>query len=169
MPERSSKRKARRDSLTSSIGELESSSLRTVNIPSISDRDFAEISEKIEKSIGRRVKDTEAGQREILKRIENLSSKIDSLSGQASNVIDPDANENCPESLIPTSRPIEVNKLTRGECQHTRYSISFLEHKSETFSNSWNKTSNNFSELNRYFTMNWNPVDLSMFLLCQND
>ena len=61
MPERSSRRKARRDSLTSSIGEPESSSLRTENIPSISDRDSAEISEKIEKSIGRRVKDTEAG------------------------------------------------------------------------------------------------------------
>ena len=62
MPERSSQRKARRDSLTSSIGEPESSSLRTENIPS-------EISEKIGKSIGRRVKETEAGQREILKMI----------------------------------------------------------------------------------------------------
>ena len=67
MPERSSKRKARRDSLTSSIGEPEFSTLRTENISSISDRDFAEISEKIVKSIGRRVKDTEAGQREIQK------------------------------------------------------------------------------------------------------
>ena len=82
------------------------------------DRDFAEISEKIEKSIGRRVKDTEAGQREILTMIENLSSKIDSLSGQASNAIDLDVNENHPESLIPTSKPIEVNELTRGAVQH---------------------------------------------------
>ena len=114
MPERSSKRKARRDSLTSSIGESESSSLRTKNIPIVSDIDFAEISEKIEKSIGRRVKDLEAGQGEILKMIENLSSKIDSLSVQTTNVIDLDANENRPESLVPTSRPIEVNELTRG-------------------------------------------------------
>ena len=118
MPERSSKSKARRDSLTSSLGEPESSSLRTENIPSISDRDFAEISEKIEKSIGRRVKDTEVGQRELLKMIENLSSKIDSLSAQASCAVDLDANKNGPESLIPTSRPIEVNELTRGEGQH---------------------------------------------------
>ena len=118
MPERSSKRKARRDSLTSSIGEPESSSLITGNIPSISDRDFAEISEKIEKSICRRVKDTEAGQREILKMIENLSSKINSLSGQTPSATDLDANENHPESLIPTSRSIEVNELTRGEGRH---------------------------------------------------
>ena len=103
MSERSSKRKARRDSLTSSLGEPESSSLRTENIPSISDRDFAEISEKIEKSIARRVKDTEAGQIEILKMIENLSTKIDSLSGRTSSTVDINANENRPESLIPTS------------------------------------------------------------------
>ena len=118
MPERFSKRKARRDSLTSSLSDPESSSSRTENIPSISTRDFAKISEKIEKPIGRRVKDTEAGQREILKMVENLSSKIDSLSGQTSSSIDLDANRNHPESLIPTSRPIEVNALTRGEGQH---------------------------------------------------
>ena len=119
MPERSSKRKARRDSLTSSIGEPEPSSLRTENIPNISDRDFTETSEKIEKSICRRVvKDTEAGQREILIMIENLSSKIDSLSGQTSSAADLDADENRPERLIPNSRPIEVNELTRGEGQH---------------------------------------------------
>ena len=81
MPERSSKRKARRDSVSSSQGEPEAASQRTENVPSISDRDFSEISEKIEKSVGRRMKDAETGQREILKMIENLSSKIDSLSG----------------------------------------------------------------------------------------
>ena len=69
MPERSSKRKARRDSLTSSLGEREVLSLRTENILCISDRDFFEISEKVENSIGRRIKDTETGQREILKII----------------------------------------------------------------------------------------------------
>ena len=115
MPERSSKRKARRDFLTSSLGEPETSSLTTENIPSISDGDFSEISEKIEKSIGRRIKDTETGQREILEMIENLSSKIDSLSGQTSSTVDLDANENCPESLIPTSRSIELNELIRRE------------------------------------------------------
>ena len=104
--------------MTSLIGGPEPSTLRTENIPSISDRDFAEISEKIEKSIGGRVQNTEAGQREILKMIENLYSKKDSLSGQASSAIDLDVNENHPESLIPTSKPIEVNELTRKEGQH---------------------------------------------------
>ena len=119
MPERSSKRKARRDSLTSSLGEPEASSQRTENIPSISDRDFSEISEEIERSISGRRKDTETGQRDILEMIENLSSKIDSLPGQTSSTVDLDANENRPESLIPTSRPIEVNELIRGEGQHS--------------------------------------------------
>ena len=96
MPERSSQSKARRDSLTSSLGEPEASSLRTENIPGISDRDFSEISEKIKKSIGRRIRDTETGQRGILKMIENLSSKIDSLSGQTSSTVDLDANKNRP-------------------------------------------------------------------------
>ena len=119
MPERSSEKKVRREFLTSSLGEPEASSLRTENIPSISDRDFSKISERSEKSISRRIKDTEIGQRESLKMIENLSSKIDSLSGQTSSTVDLDANENRPESLIPTSRPIEVNELIRGEVQHS--------------------------------------------------
>ena len=101
MPERSSKRKARKDPLTSSLGEPESSTLRTENIPSIFNRDFSEISEKLEKSIGRRIKDTETGKRGFLKMIENLSSKIDSLSVKTSSTVDLDANENCPESLCP--------------------------------------------------------------------
>ena len=42
MPERSSKRKAR----TSSVEEPEAASLRTENMPSISDKDFSEIPEK---------------------------------------------------------------------------------------------------------------------------
>ena len=118
MPERSSKRKTRKGSLISSLGEPVASSLRTIIIPSISDRDFSEKPEKIEKSISRRIKDTKTGQREILRMFENLSSKTDSLSGQTSSTVDLDANENHPESLIPTSRPIEVNELIRGEDQH---------------------------------------------------
>ena len=80
MPERSSKRKARRDSPVNSLDEPESSSMRTENTPSLSDKDFTELSEKIEKSVSKRFKDTEVGQREILKMIENLTSKIDTLA-----------------------------------------------------------------------------------------
>ena len=79
MPERSSKKKARRYSVSSSIDEPETSRLRKENIPSISDKDFLELSDYIENSVCRRIKDTEVGQREILRIFENLSSKIDSL------------------------------------------------------------------------------------------
>ena len=84
MPERSPKRKGKRDSPTSSIGEPETSSLRTADLPSISGgKDFTEISqkvEKVEKSVGKRIKKTENNERDLLKMIENLSSKIDSLA-----------------------------------------------------------------------------------------
>ena len=120
MPERSSKRKARRDSVTSSLGEPEATSLRTENVPSISDRDFSELSEKIEKSVTRRIKDAEVGQREILEMIENLSSKIDSLSGQPPNcenlALDPDEIEN----QASTSRPSTLNELHPSQGQHNK-------------------------------------------------
>ena len=96
MPERLFKRRARRDSPTSSIDEPEASSMRTENVPSISDKDFSELSEKIEKSVCRMIKDTEVGHREILKLIENLSSKIDSLSGQTFDTIPLDSIRNLP-------------------------------------------------------------------------
>ena len=117
MPERSSKRKARRDSVSSSLGEPEAASQRTENVPSISDRDFSEISEKIKKSVGRRIKDAETGQREILKMIENLSSKIDSLSGHPLRSENPiDLYE--PENQASTSRPTTLNELHPSQGQH---------------------------------------------------
>ena len=89
--------------MSSSIGEPEKYSLRTENFPSISDKDFSELSEKIEKSVCRRIKDTEVGQREILKMIENLSSKIDSLSDKTplttnAEVVESDLTEPGPSS-----------------------------------------------------------------------
>ena len=46
MPVKASKRKARRDSPVSSVEEPEAARLRTENAPSISHRNFSEISEK---------------------------------------------------------------------------------------------------------------------------
>ena len=107
--------------MTSSLGEPEATSLRTENVPSISDRDFSELSEKIEKSVTRRIKDTEVGQREILKMIENLSSEIDSLSGQPPNsenlASDPDEIEN----QASTSRPFTLNELHPSQGQHSMH------------------------------------------------
>ena len=109
--------------MTSSLGEPEATSLRTENVPSISDRDFSELSEKIEKSVTRRIKDTEVGQREILKMIENLSSKIDSLSGQPANsenlASDPDEIEN----QASTSRLFTLNELHPSQGQHRSMSV----------------------------------------------
>ena len=118
MHERSSKRKARRDSLTSPLGDPEASLLRTENIPSISDRAFSEISEKTEKSICRRMKDTETGQREIPKMIENLSSKKDSSSNRTPVAANTETNEIDLVSPGSTPQLAEVYELPRDEGQH---------------------------------------------------
>ena len=79
MPERSQKRKLRSEQSTSQIDEEVASSTNDENTL-LSDRDFEDISNKIENKISKRLKDTELNQREILKLIENLSSKVDNLS-----------------------------------------------------------------------------------------
>ena len=79
MPEKSQKRKLRSDQSTSQIDVETASSINDENTV-LSERDFEDISNKIENRISKRLKDTELNQREILKLIENLSSKVDSLS-----------------------------------------------------------------------------------------
>ena len=118
MPEKSSKRKAMRDSPSSSPGEPEASSLRTENVPSTSDRDFPELSEKIEKSVCRRIKDTETGQREILKIIENLSSKIDSLTNKTPLVVNAEIVETDLTEPGPCSQWEDTYELPQCQCQH---------------------------------------------------
>ena len=75
-----------------SLDEPESSSMRTEYAPSLSDKDFTELSEKIEKSVSKRIKDAEVGEREILKMVENLTSKNDTLAERPPNNVrhDPD-------------------------------------------------------------------------------
>ena len=110
--------------MSSSIGEPETSSLRTENFPSISDEDFSELSEKIEKSVRRWIKDTEVGQREILKMIENLSSKIDSLSDKTPLT----ANTRVVESELtepgPSSQREDIYELPQGLGQHMVTGVS---------------------------------------------
>ena len=124
MPERSSKRKARRDSVSSSLGEPETSSLRTENIPSISHKDFAGLSEKLEKSISRRIKDAEVGQRKILRMIENVSSKIVSLAEKTpptsnTKTVEPDSTESGP-----SSQREDVYELPQCQGQHMVTGVS---------------------------------------------
>ena len=83
MPERSQKRKLRSDQSTSQVDEEVASSTNDENTL-LSDRDFEDISNKIENKISKRLRDTELNQREILKLIENLSSKVDNLSSTSS-------------------------------------------------------------------------------------
>ena len=122
MSEKATKRKARRDSHASSVEEPEAASLRTEYLPSISDKDFSEFSGRVEKSVCSRLKETETNQREILKMIENLSSKIESSSEKNVDHLDigwsPEP-EYQPENLASTSRIWETDGMTQDEGLHT--------------------------------------------------
>ena len=98
--------------------------MRTANIPSISDKDFAALSEKIEKSMSKRIKDTETGQREILKMIENLTSKIDSLADRTSHNASLGSNGMSPENVVPETRPIGLNEFCQDFSQHMVTGVS---------------------------------------------
>ena len=126
MPEQSSKRKARRESISSSVGEPECSSMRTENVPSNSDNDFADLSDKIEKSMSKRIKDTETGQREILKMIENLTSKIDSLADRTSYDTSSSPNGINIENAVPEPNPVELNAFHQEDSQHIKVKMLML-------------------------------------------
>ena len=108
--------------MSGSLGEPEPAIQRTENVPSISDRDFSEISEKIEKSVSKRIKDTEIGQRETLKMIENLFSKIDSLSGQPLRTESSEIDHVDTGNQASTSRSTVINELPPSEGQHIQRS-----------------------------------------------
>ena len=123
MPERSSKRKARRDSPVNSLDEPESSSMRTENAPSLSDRDFTELSEKIEKSVSERIKDTDFGEREILKMIEKLTSKIDTLAERPPNNMRHDPDDEDAGNTDNRFRTVEPSDLLPNHGQHNGNSL----------------------------------------------
>ena len=79
MPEKTQKRKLRSDQSTSQMDVEIASSTNDENVL-LSDRDFEDISSKVENRFSKRLRDTEVNQREILKLIENLSSKVDNLA-----------------------------------------------------------------------------------------
>ena len=83
MPETTQKRKLRSDQSTSQE-EIENYNHPDDKNVSLSEQDLEDISCKIEKCLSKRLRDTEFGQRDILKLIENLTSKVDSLSNPAS-------------------------------------------------------------------------------------
>ena len=79
MPEKTQKRKLRRDPPSDHHLKKTTSSIVEEN-PSLTDRDFEDITNKLENRTSKRLRDTQHSQREILRLIENLSSKVDSLS-----------------------------------------------------------------------------------------
>ena len=83
MPEKTQKRKLGSNQSTS-LEEIEDYNHPDDENVSLSEQDFEDISSKIEKRLSKRLRDTEFGQREILRLIENLTSKVDSLSNPAS-------------------------------------------------------------------------------------
>ena len=83
MPEKTQKRKLRSDQSTNQE-EIENYNHPDDESVSLSEQDFEDISSKIEKRFSKRLRDTEFGQKEILKLIENLTCKVDNFSNPAS-------------------------------------------------------------------------------------
>ena len=119
MPKRSSKRKARIDSPTSSVVEPEAASQRTEKIPSISYKHVSENFERVEKSDGKRIRETEMRQREFLKIIKNWPSKVDSLSRREPENVNSETDEISLENIASTSRTTRINQMTEDESHYT--------------------------------------------------
>ena len=69
-----------RSDQSSSLESAETASQVSDENLNLTGRDFSDISNKIENRLSKRLRDTEFGQREILRMIENLASKVDNLS-----------------------------------------------------------------------------------------
>ena len=116
MPEKSQKRKLRSDQSTSQFDIETASSINDENAV-LSERDFEDMSNKIENKISKRLRDTELNQREILKLIESLSSKVDNLSSVNSE--QGYLTTRTENSGNPTEELEEVG-LSRNESSNTR-------------------------------------------------
>ena len=79
MPQKSRERKLRSDQ-SSSQENVEISSQVSDENTCPTEQDFSDISKKIENRLPTRLRDTEFSQREFFRLIENLTSKVDSLS-----------------------------------------------------------------------------------------
>ena len=112
MPEKTQKRKLRSDKSTSQINEEIASSTNDENVL-LSDRDFEDISSKVENRLSKRLRDTEVNQREILKLIENLSSKVDNLTnvnpGQNFSTLETEIGKNPNDELEEVEPTSSVN------------------------------------------------------------
>ena len=131
MPEKSQKRKLRSDQ-SSSQENVEISSHVTDKNTALTERDFSDLTNKIENRLSRRLRDTEFGQKEILRLIENNATKVDSLSNPTSErsgsalryelhtepVDDPGTSD--------SSRNVGSNKCEDKHCRNSKHKDSFL-------------------------------------------
>ena len=78
--------------------------------------------------MNKRIKDTETGQREILKMIEMLSSKIDSLTDKTSCDLNQGLNGVNYENVRLENRPIGLNEFQQDVSQHSLLS-SFIDER----------------------------------------
>ena len=83
MPEKSQKRKLRSDQ-SSSQENVEVSSQASDENTCLTDPHFSDVSNMVGNRLSKRLRDTEFSQREILRLIENLTSKEDNLSNPTS-------------------------------------------------------------------------------------
>ena len=112
MPEKTQRRKLRSDKSTSQMNEEIASSTNDENFL-LSDGDFEDISSKVENRLSKRLRDTEVNQREILKLIENLSSKVDNLTnvnpGQNFSTLETEIGKNPNDELEEVEPTSSVN------------------------------------------------------------
>ena len=117
MPEKTQKRKLRSDQSTSQMDVEIASSTNDENVL-LSDRDFDDISSKVKNRFSKRLRDTEVNQREILKLIKNLSSKVDNLAnvnpGQNSSTFETGISEIPNDELeeVGPARSVNSNMVT---------------------------------------------------------
>ena len=115
MPEKTHKRKLRSDD-PSSHSDVEVARLSNDKKTQLSERDFEDISNKIENKISKRLRDAEFGQREILRLIEDLSFKVDNLSSTSSEQgcsnVRIEQNENAQEEIFENNCPSNLSSNT---------------------------------------------------------
>ena len=103
---------------SSSHSDVERASLSNNESLQLSERVFEDISNKIENKIYERLRDAELGQREILRLIENMSSKVDNLFSTSSELgcltVRAEHNENVQKEITETNLP-SISSSNKGE------------------------------------------------------
>ena len=142
MPEKTQKRKLRSDQSTSQMDVEIASSTNDENAL-LSDRDFEDISSKVENRLSKRLRDTEVNQREILKLIENLSSKVDNLAnvnpGQNSLTLETGISEIPNDELeeVEPVRSVNSNTHRRNEPIVSKESQSNIKQRNCSYWRFW--------------------------------